>query len=147
MNQRGEGTGSLRLYAGAFVLGMILTGCAGGPPQENPDWAFVPITDFSMVAGEWDGMVKKDKAVIPEALVRLTIKENGTYNFIGQRFADVALGSGFLDMRDGRLSGDTDRRIATFALYDHQGKAVLVVDSTARQTGELYHGELTRAKP
>jgi len=146
MNQHGEGTSSHRLYAGAFVLGMLLTGCAGGPSQDGPSWTFVPITDVSMVAGEWDGMVKKDKAVIPEAMVRLTIKENGTYNFIGQRFTDVALGSGFLETRDGRLSGDTDRRIAIFALYDHQGKAVLVVDSTARQTGEQYHSELTRAK-
>ena len=65
MNQRGEGTGSLRLYAGALVLGMILTGCAGGPSQEDPSWTLVPITDVSMVAGEWEGTVKEYNAGNP----------------------------------------------------------------------------------
>jgi hypothetical protein len=147
MNDRGEGTGSLRIYAGALVLGMILTGCAGGPSQEDPSWTFVPITDINMVAGEWGGMVKKNGGVIPDGNIQLTINANGTYKFVGQRLDDVALGSGFLETRDGRLSGDTERRIATLALYDHKGKAVLVVDSTARQTGDEYHGVLMRTKP
>jgi hypothetical protein len=147
MDQRDEGSGSLRLYAGALVLGIILTGCAGGPSPEDPSWTLVPITDVSMVAGEWEGTIKKDQRVIPEGTIQLSINENGTYNFVGQRFDDIALGSGFLETRDGRLSGDTERRIATIALYDHEGKAVLVVDSTARETGERYHLELTRTKP
>jgi hypothetical protein len=147
MDQRDEGTGSLRLYAGALVLGMILTGCAGGPSPEDPSWTLVPITDVSMVAGEWEGTVKEHGAIIPEGTIHLTISENGTYKFVGQRLDDVALGSGFLEIRDGRLSGDTERRIATIALYDHEGKAVLVVDSTARQTEKRYHLELTRTKP
>jgi len=99
-----------------------------------------------MVAGEWGGTIKKDGKIIPEGTVQLTINPHGAYTFIGQRFSDVALGSGFLETRDGRLSGDTERRIATFALYDHKGKAVLVVDSTVRQTGERYHGELLKTK-
>ncbi len=147
MNQRDEGTGPLRLYAGALVLGMILTGCAVGPSKDDPSWTLVPITDVSMVAGEWEGTVKKYRAVIPEGTIHLTINENGAYHFVGQRFDDVALGSGFLETRDGRLSADTERRIATIALYDHEGKAVLVVDSTARQTEKRYHFELTRTKP
>ena len=60
MNQSDEGTGSLRLYAGALVLGMILTGCAGGPSQDDPSWTVVPITDVSMVAGEWGGSAQEE---------------------------------------------------------------------------------------
>jgi hypothetical protein len=146
MNQSGEGTGSLRLSAGALVLGIFLSGCAGGPSQDDPSWTVVPITDVSMVAGEWGGVIKKNGRIIPDGDVRLSINANGAYTFIGQRFGEVALGSGFLEIRDGRLSGDTERRIAIFALYDHKGKAVLVVDSTARQTGDKYHGELTRTE-
>ena len=146
MLQRGEGIYPFRLYAGAIVLGSILAGCGGGPVQQDPSWSLVPITDVSMVAGEWEGTVKKDHAVLPEGLVQLTIHANGTYTFVGERISDVVLGSGFLEIRDGRLSGDTDRRIAMFTLYDHQGKNVLAVESTVRSTGERYHGELTRAK-
>lgn len=146
MNQRGKGIEPFRLYAGAFVLGSILAGCGGGPVQQDPSWSLVPITDVSMVAGEWEGTVKKDHAVLPEGLVQLTIHANGTYTFIGERISDVVLGSGFLEIRDGRLSGDTDRRIATFTLYNHEGKNVLAIESTVRPTGERYYGELTRAK-
>jgi hypothetical protein len=143
MNHHGKQTNLLRLYACVFVLA-ILTGCAGEPSQQESSRTFVPITDLSMVAGDWEGMVKKDQSVIPGPMVVLTIRANGTYTFVGQRISDVALGSGFLEIRDGRVSGDTDRRIAQFALYDQQGKAVLVVESTVRQTGERYHGELLK---
>ena len=80
MNQRDEGTGSLRLYAGALVLGMILTGCAGGPSQDDPSWTFVPITDVSMVAGEWGGVIKKNGRIIPDGDVQLSINANGAYH-------------------------------------------------------------------
>jgi hypothetical protein len=145
MNHHGKQTDVLRLHACIFGLA-ILIGCAGGPSQKESSRTFVPITDLSMVTGDWEGMVKRDQSVIPGARVVLTIRANGTYTFVGQRISDVALGSGFLEMRDGRVSGDTDRRIAQFALYDRQGKAVLVVESTVRQTGEWYHGELERTK-
>jgi hypothetical protein len=145
MNHHSTQTDVLRLYACVFGL-VILTGCAGVTSQKEASRTFVPITDLSMVAGDWEGMVKKDQSVIPGAMVVLTIRANGTYTFLGQRISDVALGSGFLELRDGRVSGDTDRRIAQFALYDRQGKAVLVVESRVRQTGERYHGELERTK-
>jgi hypothetical protein len=145
MNHHGKQTDVLRFSVGVLVLA-ILTGCAGGPSQEESSRTFVPITDLGMVAGDWEGMVKKDQSVIPGPMVVLTIRANGTYTFVGQRISDVALGSGFLELRDGRVSGDTDRRIAQFALYDRQGKAVLVVESRVRQTGERYHGELERTK-
>jgi hypothetical protein len=145
MNHHGKQTDVLRFSVGVLVLA-ILTGCAGGRSQEESSRTFVPITDLGMVAGDWEGMVKKDQSVIPGPMVVLTIRANGTYTFVGQRISDVALGSGFLELRDGRVSGDTDRRIAQFALYDRQGKAVLVVESRVRQTGERYHGELERTK-
>jgi hypothetical protein len=145
MNHHGKQTDVLRFSVGVLVLA-ILTGCAGGPSQEESSRTFVPITDLGMVAGDWEGMVKKDQSVIPGPMVVLTIRANGTYTFVGQRISDVALGSGFLELRDGRVSGDTDRRIAQIALYDRQGKAVLVVESRVRQTGERYHGELERTK-
>ena len=142
MNHHGKRTDVLR-FSVCFVVLAILTGCSGGRSQEESSRTFVSITDFGMVAGDWEGMVKKDQSVIPGPRVVLTIRANGTYTFVGQRISDVALGSGFLELRDGRVSGDTDRRIAQFALYDRQGKAVLVVDSTVRQTGRPRSGRLS----
>ena len=142
---RAQITGSVFFLAGLFMLG-IFVGCAGGPPQENQSWTPISISDFAMVAGEWKGTVKEANALFPEGTVHLTINENGTYKFVGQKISDVVLGAGFLEIRDGRMIGDTDRRVATFALYDRRGEAVLVVEATARQSGKQYHAELTRAE-
>jgi len=144
MNHHGKRTALLQLYACVLALA-ILAGCAGGLSQGGASKTFVPITDLSMVSGNWEGMLKKDHSVIPGEMVNLMIHANGTYTFIGQRVSDVALGSGFLEIRDGRVSGDTDRRIAHFALYDQQGKVILVVECSDRQTGERYYGEVKRA--
>ena len=137
--------GPFQLYTTIFLLS-LLTGCSGGPAQQDPSWTPVPITGIDMVAGEWEGTVRKNDGILPTGKVQLTIRDNSTYLFIGQTSADVALGAGFLEIRDGSLSGDTDRRILMISLYDHSGNQVLVVDATARKTGDRYHGEFTKVR-
>lgn len=142
MKQLAKAAGLLHVCAGLFVLG-ILTGCSSGPVQGDPSWRLVPVTDVASVVGEWEGVVKKERNVLPGS-VHLMIRENGTYLFTGQHAGTVAVGSGFLESRDGRLIGNTDRRAVTLSLYDHKGKAVLHVDSTNHETGERFHGEFTK---
>jgi len=106
----------------------------------------VPITEVGMVVGEWEGLVKKDHATFPEGSVRLMIRANSTYLFAGQTTSRAAVGSGDLEMRDGRLVGDTEKRAVTFTLYDHKGKAVVLVESIIHETGEHYRGEFTKVQ-
>ena len=103
------------------------------------------MTDVATVVGEWDGILKKDHNVLP-GTVHLMIRENGTYLFTGQHAGTVAVGSGFLESRDGRLDGDTDRRAITLVLYDHYGKAIMWVDATNRETGERYQGQFNKVE-
>jgi hypothetical protein len=135
----------LRLSTGAFLL-VVSAGCAGGSPQHDASWKLVPITDVGMVVGEWEGLVKKDRATLPEGSVRLMIRGNSTYLFAGQTTSAAAVGSGNLEPRDGRLVGDTDKRSVRFTLYDHKGKAVVLVESTNHATGEYYRGEFTKVQ-
>jgi hypothetical protein len=97
-----------------------------------------------MVAGEWEGLIKKDKATFAEGSVRLIVRSNNTYLFVGQTASKVAVGSGDLEMQDGRLLGNTDRRAVTFSLYDRKGSPVVLVEATNHETGERYRGELTK---
>lgn len=97
-----------------------------------------------MVVGEWEGLINKDGATFSEGSVRLIIRANQTYLFAGQTAAKVAVGSGDLERRDGRLVGNTDRRAVSFTLYDHKGNAVVLVEATNHDTGERYRGELTK---
>jgi hypothetical protein len=135
----------LQLTIWALVVGLC-TGCAGESPQQDASWRLVPITEIGMVVGEWEGLVKKDHATLPEGSVRLMIRANSTYLFAGQSTSTAAVGSGDLEMRDGRLVGDTEKRAVRFTLYDHKGKAVVLVESTIHSTGERIHGEFTKVQ-
>lgn len=135
----------LQLSAFAMLV-VLLTGCAGGSPQKDASWKLVPITDVGMVVGDWEGLVKKDHGTLPEGSVRLMIRANSTYLFVGQTTSAAAVGSGDLEMRDGRLVGDSEKRAVSFTLYDHKGKAVVLVESTIHATGERYRGEFTKVQ-
>ena len=71
---------------------------------------------------------------------------NSTYLFAGQTSIRAVAGSGPLEVRDGRLIGDTDRRALELTLYDHKGRSVIVAGVTNHETGERYRGEFTRAQ-
>lgn len=145
MNHLAKTAGLLQIYTGLLFLG-ILTGCSSGPVQGDPSWTLVPITDLNMVVGEWEGTVKKERATFAGGSVRLMIRENGTYLFVGQNVQEVAVGTGFLELRDGRLIGDTERRAVMFSLYDHKGKTALHVEAKNLETQTRYHGEFTRVQ-
>ena len=143
--KRGHGRWRLRFSAGVLVVG-ALTGCAGASHETDPSWKLVPITDVQMVVGEWEGLIKKERATLAEGSVRLIIRANQTYLFAGQTASKVAVGSGDLERQDGRLVGNTDRRAVTFTLYDHKGNAVVLVEAINHETGDRYRGELTKIK-
>ena len=135
----------LRRILGAFVVGLVV-GCAGGLPQQDASYKLVPINEIGMVVGEWEGLAKKDHATFAQSSVRLMIRPNSTYLFAGQSASTAAVGSGNLEIRDGRLVGDTEKRAVIFTLYDHKGTAVVLVESTNHETGERYRGEFTKAR-
>src|SRR5689334_5609378 len=141
MTHHGDRRGATTFYTATLLVG-LLAGCAGGPSSGDPAWKLVPVTDVGMLVGEWEGTVKKEHASLPEGSVRLIIRANNTYLFAGQTAAKVAVGSGELEPKDGRLVGNTDRRAVTFTLYDHKGKSVVLVEATNHETGERYRGEL-----
>jgi hypothetical protein len=137
------GPGLVLVCGGLLLLG-LLQGCTSGPSARDPAWKLVPITEVGMVVGDWEGLVKKEHDSFSKGSVRLMIRPNNTYLFAGQSASTMAVGSGDLEVHDGKLSGDTDRRAVTFTLYDHKGKAVMLVESTNHETGERYRGEFTK---
>ncbi|MGD9728398.1 MAG: hypothetical protein AB7V39_18680 [Nitrospiraceae bacterium] len=134
---------SLREYAGALIIG-LLAACTGSPAQHDATWKVVRITDVRMVVGDWEGTLKKNGALLAEGQARLMIRANHTFLFAAQTADDMAVGNGMVTIVDGRLIEDTDRRAVTLTLYDHQGKAVIVVDGTKRSTQDRYYGEFRK---
>ncbi len=135
--------GMARVCACVLALGLV-TACSSSPGHGDPSWTSVPITQVSQVVGEWEGTVKKNRAMMPSGSVRLMIRENGSYLFVGESFSDVALGAGMLQPDDGRLVSASDRRVVKLSLYDHKGVSVVLVEGTNRETGGRYHGEFKK---
>lgn len=132
-----------QICACVLALGLV-TACSSGPGHGDPSWTSVPITQVSQLVGEWEGTVKKNRAMMPSGSVRLMIRENGSYLFAGESFSKVALGAGMLQPDDGRLVSTSDRRTVRLSLYDHKGVSVLLVESTNHETGDRHSGEFKK---
>jgi hypothetical protein len=96
-----------------------------------------------MVAGKWEGTLKKNDALLAAGAVHLIIRADHTYFFRAQTADEIAVGVGGLAIVDGQLIGDTKRRFVTFSLYE-QGKMIMIVEGTNRATQDRYHGEFSK---
>lgn len=132
-----------QVFACMLALGLV-TACSSAPGHGNPSWTSVPITQVSQLVGEWEGPVMKNRAMMPSGSVRLMIRENGSYLFVGESFSKVAVGAGMLQPDEGHLVSSSDRRAVRLSLYDHKGLSILLVEATNHETGDRYHGEFKR---
>lgn len=145
MNRHRTVSSSGRLLVGVLVC-IAAAACSSKPAHYESKWPLVPIQNLNTVVGEWHGVVMKERRVVPAGEVKLMIRENGTYLFVGQTASDMVLGTGNLEVRDGRLEGGSDLRTVTGTLHDKKGKPLLFIQAANRQTGERFHGEFTRTE-
>lgn len=145
MDQRRTVPRSHRILVSLLMLA-ALVGCSSKPAHYESKWPLVPIQNLNTVVGEWQGVVMKERRVVPAGEVKLMIRENGTYLFVGQTASDMVLGTGNVEVRDGRLEGGSDLRTITGTLHDKKGKPLLFIVAANRQTGDRFHGEFTRTE-
>lgn len=145
MNQRNHATSTFRIFAG-FLLCVILVACSSKPARYESKWPLVPIQNLNTVVGEWQGVVMKERHIMPAGEVKLMIRENGTYLFVGQTASDMVLGTGNVEVKDGRLEGGSDLRSVVITLHDKKGTPLLFIEAANRQTGDRYHGEFTKVE-
>ena len=143
MNQQSHATRAYRLFA-CVLLCVAVAACSSTPAQYESKWPPVPIQNLNTVVGEWQGVVMKERQILPAGEVKLMIRENGTYLFVGQTASDMVLGTGNLEVRDGRLEGGSDHRTVSGTLHDKKGKPLLFIEAANRQTGDRYHGEFRK---
>jgi hypothetical protein len=122
----------LRPYAPLVLVlvATVLAACAGTGAGPTDGLAPVPITDFKMVAGKWDGLVSGLSAKRDDGdWAEMTISPDGTYDFGVYRTIGVFGGRGTFTLSDGKLQMRGDRGSATYALYQGGGKRVLQVQA------------------
>ena len=101
-----------------------LMGCASAGPVTP-----VVVSDVKSVAGTWKGIVYRS-GFEPEQIV-LTIREDGSYDFVSAQLIGTVRGRGKMVVSDGRLliEGEKGRGVATL-LKNPAGDRVMSVEAT-----------------
>jgi len=101
-----------------------LLGCASAGPVTP-----VAVSDVKSVAGTWKGIVYRS-SFEPEQIV-LTIREDGSYDFVSAQLIGTLRGRGKMVISDGRLriEGEKGRGVATL-LTNPAGDRLMSVEAT-----------------
>jgi hypothetical protein len=101
-----------------------LLGCASAGPVTP-----VAVSDVKSVAGTWKGIVYRS-TFDPEQIV-LTIREDGSYDFVSAQLVGTLRGRGKMVVSDGRLliEGEKGRGVATL-LTNPAGDRLMSVEAT-----------------
>ena len=130
------------------VLVWIFTGfigCAPVEPLPPPPSIPVSVSEFRSAAGKWAGILKSTPRVRGDDWVTLTIRDDGSYEFMSVRTIGIFQGQGTCTLIDGKLKTETERGWAITTLYEEGGWRMLKVEG-ATKDGVQYSAELTPSK-
>jgi hypothetical protein len=129
---------------GLLLAALALGACAAqsAPPAASP----VPITDFKMVAGRWQGLVTGLASQRDEGdTVQLTIGSDGTYDFGVYRTIGALTGKGTFTLQDGKLRMQGERGQGVYTLYEGNGRQYLRAEG-ALSSGMPLSAEFRRVR-
>jgi hypothetical protein len=121
------------------VVATILGACAGMGSMDA--LTAVTITDFPMVAGNWEGLVSGISAG-QDDWVTLRISPDGKYDFGSHRTMGALGGTGTLTLSGGTMQSRSESSTATYTLFRSGAKRVLQVQS-ALPDGRQLSAKLT----
>jgi hypothetical protein len=107
------------------------------------DLKTLPVSSFTTIAGDWQGMSKTVPEMKDDAAVLLIIREEGRFNFISNRGVEVLLGTGILTIVDGMVAANGRHGIAILTFHTKAGVPLLVVQA-ALTDGHHYYLEMSR---
>ena len=126
------------------VTGFI--GCAPVEPLPIPPSTPVSVSAFKSAAGKWAGILKATPRVKGDDWMTLTIRDDGSYDFVSVRTIGIFQGQGTCTLIDGKLKTETERGWAIATLYEEGGRRMLKVEGATTADGVQYSAELTPAK-
>ncbi len=115
------------------LVATMLAACAG---MGSTDGTPVPIADFRMVAGNWEGPVSGISAQHDD-WIEVAIMPDGKYDFGIYRTIGVFGGTGTFTLSGGKLQSRGDRGSATYTLYQSGAKRVLQVQGVLSDGRQL----------
>jgi hypothetical protein len=111
----------------------------------HPQWAQVPISDLSSVAGKWDGLIRAVPHQRRDDWVTVTIASDGRYEFSSLRTIGVFSGGGQFALDEGKLLSKSERGTVEAVLYKAGGQRMLKAKGRAAD-GTEYTAEVKPVK-
>ena len=139
---------SQRVRWWVFISGLVaVAGCSLVESRSSAPLTPVTIESLQDVHGQWEGTVtqlqSRDKGWVT---VNITDRESfATYTFAGTAKGNPFLGTGRVQLQNGRLLTEGEGRTLTFTLAERKGVRMLVVDGIGKD-GKSHHAELSRAE-
>ena len=134
------------LCFGVLVWGITgFIGCAPVEPLPPPPSTPVSISTFTSAAGKWGGILVTIPPLRDNDWVTLTIRDDGSYEFVSIRTIGIFHGKGTLTLIDGKLRAETERGWAMITLYEEGGRRMLRVEGATKE-GTEYSADLTPTK-
>ncbi len=125
------------------VTGFI--GCAPVEPLPPPPSTPGSVSAFKSVAGKWAGILKATPRFRGDDWVTLTIRDDGSYDFVSVRTIGIFRGEGVYRLIDGKLKAETEQGWTIATLYEESGRRMLKVEG-ATKDGTQYSADLAPVK-
>lgn len=132
----------------AVVFALVaVVGCTAVEHPAPPPLERIPVSDFTSVAGDWEGLMVQTPPTRYDNWVHLKIQPDGAFHFEAYRTIGVFSGTGVFTLEDGTLLADSAKGKITAQLYRHAGKNDRIVKAQGTSgDGITYHAELTPSR-
>lgn len=107
------------------LLTLAAPGCQSVGHAPAQQWSPEPIDSFDLVAGKWAGLLVRAPKVRKDDWIRLSIDNDGRYEFSSYRTIGVFSGQGHFTLDDGKLTVTTERGTATGSLFVSNGSRMM----------------------
>jgi hypothetical protein len=125
--------------------GTGIIGCAPVEPLPPAPSTPVSVSAFKSAAGKWAGILKATPRLKRDDWVTLTIRDDGSYDFVSVRTIGIFQGQGSFTLIDGKLKAETERGSTIATLYEDGGRRMLKVE-WATKDGVQYSADLAPTK-
>ncbi|MDF0666040.1 MAG: hypothetical protein P0119_08205 [Nitrospira sp.] len=120
---------------------LVVQGCQSPGVAQKQQWSPQPIESFGSIAGKWDGLVVRSPKVRGDDWLRVTIADDGRYEFASYRTIGIFSGRGQFTLAEGKLTVTTERGTATGSLYVSDNSRMLRM-SGVMEDGTRYAAQL-----
>ncbi|GKS59319.1 hypothetical protein YTPLAS18_28460 [Nitrospira sp.] len=128
-----------------LALSWLVPGCQTPSAAPEVRWTAVPVESFEPIAGRWAGLMVREPRSRQDDWVRVSIADDGRYEFVSYRSIGMFSGKGQFTLAQGQLRASGDRGSVTGGLMTSDGRQMLRFIGVMND-GVQYKAEVQRSR-